>query len=209
MNVIFQRVLPDRQKLTYFQQTLGMPVSDALLERKRRWASSNKQVAFKTPALEDFRTWLRSRGYSGYQRYLLAHPAQTLGEANAYFPRAAAEGFPRLARKASGPASRLADWLFVRGPHGHFPRLALVVPAVLAALAVRAGRRGTRALGLLALYFVACTLTQAFICFHADAMELDRHAVLVGITFRLAVLLAPLAVLAAWLERRRVAPPKS
>jgi hypothetical protein len=195
VNVIFKRVLPDRKKLAYFRDVLAMPVSDALLARRSRWASADHGAAFHAPELEDFRNWLYERGYSGYERYLLTHATLTVTEA--------ARSFPAYARSDVGHRRRGSDELegvddvLVRGPARDFPGALLAFLFGVGVLGACVQSSRTRVLAVTTLFLAVATATQAYVCYHGDAMEVVRHGTMVGILLRLGALFALFTVLAA------------
>ncbi|HSU41819.1 MAG TPA: hypothetical protein VLJ38_19705 [Polyangiaceae bacterium] len=199
MNVIFERVLPNSRKLAYFRDALSMPVSRALLERRSHAASAEHRTAFHAPELAEFRAWVRERGYSAYQSYLLTHARTTFGEANHYFPTYARADFTRRGRAAS-----VLDEVIVGGPTAAYPRLVLAITGVLGLLASFSRARHVRVLGVLSVFCVLATITQTFICYHGDAMETLRHGMMVGTMLRLSAVFAVLLGLAVAARSRGV-----
>jgi hypothetical protein len=203
MNVIFKRVLPAPAKLAYFRDELGMPVSRELMARTGEWASSDGSLAYISPKLASLREWLRSRGYVGDQRYLLNHLLRTGEEAYralpAYVraePGAMAPSVLRANRRSANLISNWADSWLARGPISRFPIAAcLAIFGVSVAFSFSAQAR-SRLLAHLALLCWFGALSQAYVCYHGDVMEVLRHGLIVGVLFRLAVLTSSLAALA-------------
>jgi hypothetical protein len=197
VNVIFQRVLPDAERRKYFVEELAMPMSDALMTRKRKWASANRRYAFRAPELEEFRDWLITKGYSEYQRYLLTHWRSTWAEAYVHFPRVLGYKVDRGGRAARTPVSDQIDDYVTSGPLVAWPGLFSGLAALVGAGAVvRKGYRN-RVLGLFVLALVLGAISQLYICYHADAMEVNRHSVVVGLLLRLS-LVASAALVLSW-----------
>ncbi len=204
MNTIFRRVLVSPSKLAFFREQQAMPVSAALLERSRAFATDDDDVAFRAPELAEFRGWVAARGYAAYRRYLLSRPGATIAEASEKYPTFAAWNIGGVDFGEPGPVARVVDPWLRRGPPGEHPLAALSFLALSAGLALMTRLPGARTLGLVALFAVAGTATQTYICFHADAMATERHAMMVGLILRLGILAALAALLDVtldWLER--------
>jgi hypothetical protein len=187
MNVVFQRILPEKEKLDYFSGELGMPVSPALMTRTRKWVSSDDWFARRSPALAEFRAWVVRDGYPGYQRYLLTHLPATVEEAYAHFPRFTAARFHRLPRRPSLDGSKRLNALLSPSAVVDHPYLwSLAVLSTAGASLIVA--RGRFFAGWLVALLLSAAWVAAYVAFHGDAMEVDRHGMLVGILFRLAVI---------------------
>ncbi|MFZ5897248.1 MAG: hypothetical protein ACOY0T_39680 [Myxococcota bacterium] len=204
MNVIFRRVLPNPHKLDYFARELGMPLNRQLLSRRGTFASSHKRYAFREPALQAFRDWIAARGYTAYQRYLVNHPLLTAQEAYEAFPFLVAYRLSDDRRRPAAPLGEeidawiVADWL------PRFPLAACIAAGVVSAAALLRRAAPTRVLGLFGIFFVLTTLSQLYVCFHGDAMEVQRHSVAVGTFLRLAVVVSCGLMLAALLHAVRI-----
>jgi hypothetical protein len=192
MNVIFKRILPDAAKREYFAHELGMPMSSQLMRRARTFASSNHRQAYRDPALEPFRIWLFTKGYQGYQRYLLSHLKQTSLEAYADFVPVVGYMPGREGRATATALTVVLDEWLVRNPLSSSPLLASIVFFLLGAVASIHPVANVRILGAASVCLVLATLSQLFICYHGDAMEVARHSVVVGILFRLELLVSTL-----------------
>jgi hypothetical protein len=190
MNTLFKRVLPNQEKLAYFRDELGMPVSRALMRRKGKFASADRRAAFNAPELEEFRTWVLSRGYSAYQKYLIHHPKQTLVEAYEQIPPLLRADFRRAARPSDNALTTLADEWLVGGPCSTYPYGVSLISALVALLVVRSRRHNSRVLAVFILFCLAAASSEAYITFHGDAMETIRHGVMVGVLVRLSAIMA-------------------
>jgi hypothetical protein len=143
------------------------------------------------PELAEFRTWVRERGYSAYQNYLLTHAGTTVAEANHYFPTYARADVTRRGRIQS-----VLDEVIVDGPTAAYPRIVLAITGGLGLVASFSRPRHVRVLGVLSVFCVLATITQAFICYHGDAMETLRHGMMVGTMLRLSAVFAVMLALA-------------
>jgi hypothetical protein len=205
MNVIFMRVLPSSSRLTYFRERLDMPVSAALLARRSRWASADDRAAFRSPELAEFRRWLHERGYSAYD--LLAHSISTWGEAERHFAAYVRADFaragPELAR------DNVADAVLVHGPLASFPRAFLPFFGLAGvALAFTRSRR-TATLAAATVFSAVAAVVQTYVCYHGDAMELERHGMLIGTLVRLAAVFTVLAAASAAEQWKKAESPAS
>jgi hypothetical protein len=200
MNVIFRRVLPDQEKLTYFAHELRMPVDGAVMSRKGKRVHDDNRFASVSPEMATFRAWLESEGYSAYQRYLLSHFPSTLAEATHAFPDIASLELEDYVDAAIGPLNRVGNVLltWVRLA----PRAAVVVLLALAAVGVVALQGNGRLLAALAALFIANTVLQAYVAYHGDSTEVARHGLTAALFLQLALLVSILAVLEFAQERR-------
>jgi hypothetical protein len=181
-NVVFKRVLPDRAKLAYFHDELGMPVSPTLLRLKHKQMSSGNWLVRRAPELEAYRAWLVTKGYAGYQRYLLSHPADTWKEALREVPKHAAQTHANHTRRGVNPVTRTFDALLI-GTFSRFPWLTLAVTTLAGLVALGVRDHSLRLLGGMTVFATLVMITQAYICFHGDALEVARHCLNVGLFF--------------------------
>jgi len=207
MNVIFKRILTHRGKLAFFRNELGMPVSRALMTRRGKFASSDQRLAFRAPELESFRTWLRQDGYRAYQKYLLSHPVATFEEAYKHLGAFIANDSRREGRAAQTALTPLADEWYVQGPLTWRPLLSCFGLLLVGSWALFDKNRKTRLSGMWIYLALATVVSQMYICYHADSMEVQRHALIVGIFFRLAFVGAVAVLLSKAFDRRAVADP--
>jgi hypothetical protein len=205
--VVFQRVLTNPRRLAYFRDRLGMPTSKVLLSRKGTWLSSNNYFAKKSKALTPFREWVAKDGYYGYQRYLLTHFGSTFREAMRRFPTEAGNTRKGYTRRGENPISRGLDLMIMRSV-AWLPWLSVAFAVGVGILAVSLGRkRGLHWLGALTLCAVGIAITQGYVGYHGDAMEVSRHSLNVALFLQLAVVCAvvaagPLAAAAVARARR-------
>ena len=206
MNVVFQRVLPSRAHTAYFAHELGMPLSPALLGRSRRFMSADGWYAAKAPELAPFRDWLLTRGYAGYQRYLLTHLTATTRAAWQNFVAVAGDIEHRHTKRTDNALSSVLDRLLV-DPWASNPGLSVLGLSALAIVGLCAPLAEFRLLAAFSLLCLSLALTQAYVCYHADAMEVARHSLNVGLCLRLsgASALSSLVWLASLAAARRAA----
>lgn len=204
MNVIFRRVLRSEEKRDYFAHELAMPLSREVRNRRGKWASSDKRYAFESPKLADFRQWLRSDGYQGYQRYLLTHFPTTWNEAYESFDDVLKyRGHRSGVRTAATVVTPWVDEYTTRGLLPAHPGGFCLASLLLGGAALIFARSPwVKVLGLFGITLVLGTLSQLYICYHGDAMEVTRHSVVVGILLRFAILTAFVAALSTLMTRK-------
>ncbi len=190
MNVIFQRVLPNEVKRDYFVETLHMPLSGALLGRARKWASSDKRYAFRAAELSDFRQWLITDGYSGYQKYLLTHLRTTFAEAYPQWTQVMRYTNGKAAVEARTALSDAANSVASNSLVVSSPGFSSLIFAAISALTICLLDYRARVLAIVGLVFVTGSLSQLYICYHGDAMEVVRHGIVSGILLKLGMVVA-------------------
>jgi soluble lytic murein transglycosylase len=181
------RILPDPKFLAWCQAH-GMPVNDALRTMTGHTAAQLDWKFFKDPTLADLRTWIFAHGRSVYTSYLLQHPWQILSrpwhERDAVFQ----PFFPPLMHYYFDPAYNLAmpPWP---------PFLVIYLTGTLAAC-VFAWRLIARGLSDPATPHMAAAILLwlmvipiGLAVYHADSLEMLRHAVPVLLQAALAFLL--------------------
>ncbi len=187
LNVISQRVLPNPERSAAFED-YGMPVSNALMNMSGKWASSDDYAYYNNPELDGFRKWLFKRGKNAYIRWLLVHPAVALGEPIAHINQMVITG------NLSSYGTQINGALIPRGPSillfpigdsKNFALLLLYALVFCSGVAVGAKLWKKNQLWLLAVLMVVFTYPHLFIVWHADAMEVGRHAM--GIRVQLSI----------------------
>ncbi|MBL8143537.1 MAG: hypothetical protein JNM38_20660 [Acidobacteria bacterium] len=172
LNVLAQRILPEPVRTSFFASR-GMPVSDRLMRLSGQWAGSEELAFYRDPALAGFREWLARDGRRTYVAFLLAYPGYLLSE-------------PRR-EWATIVAPTVIDYR----PRGYVPpfgeRFAqLIVPAgqtvtpwlalVLAGVATVYRRLVNRPVAVAGAALVVAAVATGLAAWHADAMEIRRHA---------------------------------
>jgi hypothetical protein len=182
MNNVGMRILPSSEKTAYFAE-LGMSITPALMERTEKKAWSDNWAFFKDPALQQFRDWLYARGKSSYLRFLLSHPAMTIQEPLRHPEELLAPELGRYAPIGFSPILQgaLAEVIYPK------KWVLLWVWAAAIVLGLIAGLRTWRyniaflaPLGLILLVY-----PHAALIWHGDPNEIGRHALQVGVYFRL------------------------
>ncbi len=198
MDNVGRRVLPDARWLAFFRAH-GMPVNDTLLSMTGRFAHEENWRFFVDPRLEAFRDWINTAGRGTYTAYLLHHPLFILvalwrARADVFQP----VGFPMNyyfdpAWQFALPPGNAMGPIYVLGSAGCVLMLAL--------LALRRLPVALRATAATAVLMWLMILPIALTVYHADAMELLRHALPVLLQAALSLLLM-LLVLLRWVSAR-------
>ncbi len=193
VNVVGKRLLPYTASIQSFE-SCGMPVTPELLRLADSFANGQDRAFFNDPALEGFRVWVREHGKSCYARWLLAHPAQAIGQAfgefngliyfedvDGYFSRRYTDVLPSRVERALYPVYYVT-WLWA----------VLTIAALIAVM-----RRAWRDNVLWAVFIMLCLtiFPHLFITWHGDAMAPHRHAVSVGMQLALTMWLLIFLVL--------------
>ncbi|MGC8763577.1 MAG: hypothetical protein ACP5VN_08105 [Acidobacteriota bacterium] len=225
-DTVCDRILPDPEALAFFRRE-GMPVSPLLMSFAGRHNAymANAVSPLSDESLRDraFEGWVKEKGLPVYLRFLLRHPGKAAGwlwaaRGSLFSPslRTVAQVGPFLVvhQRENGrrvrveplfsrgtlpgdwPGSRAAAFFF-------FPRWKEFWVAALAVACLPLPLlRGRRPLPLLFLPVVLAgiSLLQAGVVGLADPCEMDRHAVHLALTLRLAFFLALAMLLDAWAE---------
>jgi hypothetical protein len=226
VNVLLKRVVPDDARYTEWVEQYGLPRNATFEAQAGNYAWNRvpgsvqlRKALDADPALADVERWLQTRGVASYQRYLLLDaPLRSALEAREGFelganPRAPigapADGEPRERSYSKG--SGITDWsvALTRGLYASIPAPVAVGGVVLlAALVLALSGTIARPTAVLALLLMLGAFSQAFVTWHGDAAEPERHTLVVGVLFRLALLALALGAvdLVDLVARGRTAP---
>ena len=186
LNVVGRRILPNTESTAYFARH-GMPVTPALLRLSGQYSWGQDHAFYVDPELQEFREWAYDHGKSTQVRFLLAHPAKTIGEPFQNFDALFA---PKLSSKKSYYWSRwfsptltgtLAEVIY-------FEKSALFWAwgaGLILALAFVAARQKDKRMSLVPLVLIFLAYPHAAIAWHGDANDVGRHALLAGVHLRL------------------------
>lgn len=213
LNVVLRRVLPEEGTRALWHERYGLPENPLLLAQAGELAWNRvpggqqlRKELERDPALADVRRWLDERGVASYQRYLLLDaPGRALSESIEALDRAAHPRPPVLLPPADpeageargGYAGGAGDraWTRALTALAYAPIPAPTAAAgLLSALALALAALGLaprRCAVLVPLCFLAAWI-QAFVGWHGDAAEVDRHLVGAGALYRLGLLASAL-----------------
>jgi hypothetical protein len=204
VNVIGHRILPDGGATAMFHSR-GMPQLTPQVEHALGATGFiDHERLRESPGWADFDRWLDDAGRQTYIRYLAAHPGQaiatTFGARRQLFevrPPPSPSNYPLADYRPVGMAEPLPRWLTgVVFPPGGGQLLLLLAAVAAASIALRRRGAGTRFWTLPAA-LVALAVPHALVVTLGDTSELTRHALLLGVTVRVAVVVAAVQVLDA------------
>ena len=187
-NNMGQRILPDSEHLDFFREQ-GMPISEALLDRSGKWASSDERAFYQDPRLEDFRAWSDGHGKTAYMKFLILHPLYSIIAPVRQLPVIYLPDMGRYAHRAQSFHS-LRYPLVVRRALSHatvaFPTLFAAVAAYVSLLYLmwrrrtigREQRYPTDSIALVSMALISLSIPHVWLAWHGDPMEIHRHTVL-------------------------------
>jgi hypothetical protein len=209
LNIIGMRILPDHERVKYFQYH-GMPVTPRLLQATGERGGGQNGVFFKAPELAGFRRWEEEKGQRTYLRYLVTHPdyvvsSMASGAGLVLFPR---EDIAELGiwSKPPDPVGAALPGPVNRLFFSHSLASGVVWALLLALAFFLALTRVPRRIWLVPATMIVITVPHMLVVWHGDALEPERHGVPVAIMARLGVLLLILFGLDANARSRLRAP---
>jgi hypothetical protein len=201
LHVIGRRVLADEAKTRWWRDH-GMPAPPPRVLRERASLAGIAEGGLPTdPATERFLEWAREHGRGTLVRYLLTHPAYTV--------KSTIGKRQRLLGGVTGGYLSPDARIVVPEPLDRliYPRTAQDVYFWLIVIGVGAGAvaltAGARRVWLVPVVALAAQVPHALVVYHGDTLEVPRHAMLVAVTTRLALLMLALLALDRALENRR------
>lgn len=195
INVMLQRILPSEARIHWFKHH-GAPLESLegdAPDWKNAWASSHEWSIYGDARHGEFKQWVLGPGRLTYARYLLSHPRETLR--SAWHDRHLIYSHGLVNYTEPEPESglvRLAGWFWNPAR----------TPLILGFLLVYLVLWLFRPLATLPLMLAAGSLGHGLFIYHADAMEIQRHCLLVAVGIYVAFLHAFLG-LAGWLHQTR------
>ncbi len=204
VNVILRRVLPDPELAEIWRDRYGLPRNEVFEAQAGKLAwnriPGGRQLRHELESdarLAPVDRWLAETGVDAYQRYLLFdEPVRAWRDALEGF-RIGVNPEPPVAATAEEPGgyaqgASVRQWSLLLSAltYAHVPRPELVcLAAAFVALVLARSTRATRArpLALFAVALFAGAVTQAFVTWHGDAAEVDRHVVVAGVLFRIGI----------------------
>ena len=205
LNVLLRRVVSSPEVAAEFAARYGMPRSPEVARYAGRfgWHRVGRsepmvvRVFFTDdPAVADLRAWIHERGVASYARYLAVdQPVRALRAAAHAFDTHAAQAAPN---RRYGKGAGSTDWTRVLSGalHPELPRPLLLWALLVATAAVLAWRSTAARVPATGVLLLGVTVAaHAFIAYHGDASNVDRHIAYAGIGLRLGLLLLLLTIL--------------
>jgi hypothetical protein len=184
--VITHRILPDQKYLEYFSEN-GMPVTPELMALSGKNANSDNYAIINTNELKKFSRWLFSDARNVYVKFLLTHPIYTitspLVDIKALLGYDYFEGFhiPNYAPALPKQVNNLfypVSWFWIY----------LGVSLLAAGFILVTNLRIKERVYWIVLAFLLLALPQLYLIWHGDALDVERHAVVMNIQFHLGIL---------------------
>lgn len=183
--VITHRILPNPEYLEFFTDN-GMPTPRGLMALSGRNANSDDFAIINNSELKGFSRWLFNDARNVYVRFLLAHPGYTIASPLVNIQVLLGydyhQGVP-----IPDYLPALPDW--VNGlfyPVGWFwPYVWLSIFAIGYVFAVNL--RSKRRLFWIILAFLLLAVPQLYLIWHGDALDVERHAVVMNIQIHLGI----------------------
>jgi hypothetical protein len=198
LNSILWRILPDEAASDEWTHALGMPDSPRLRQftAKYYWdhvgdePQEIRDIVIRNPSahggdLAGFPGWLSRDGLRAMRTYLLRHPWDTLKSAVVAYAELPAYRSDSHLNSVRRPAvSRAAAWLFFPAHGWRWPVIGLSFLILMAACCVDKKWGPVTWSAVLLLH----AFVQLEVGYHGDAHSVDRHTLLAGILFRLALI---------------------
>jgi hypothetical protein len=179
--VITMRILPVPEYQEYFINQ-GMPVSPELMALNGRWAHSDNFAIINNPRMRPFSKWLFQEGKTVYTNFLVSHPVYTLSMPLVNIEEMLAADFSQLIPGYEPALPAIINELFfpIRWFWAYLGLSLLIIATVI----WRQRREKSRLYWLLVLFFVF-SIPYLYLAWHADALDLERHATIANMQFHL------------------------
>ncbi|AZP11738.1 hypothetical protein [Undibacterium parvum] len=177
LNNVGKRILPN-ENFVKFYEAHGMPKNEALMQMTDFYGHENEHAFYTDPKLSEFRHWLRMDGKTTYVKLLIENPRYTFGQ----LWRSVNEIFqPYNYLFGSYAPENFKGIINIRLPYISLYFLDFFLLSVMLGVALYAGHRNARIKFAIGLGFIGLCFPLAFIAYHADAMEVARHALPVNL----------------------------
>lgn len=175
INVVFKRILFDEEKVNWFEEK-GMPIDDNLRTWKGEWASSRKRELYKNQTYSSFRNWTFHEGKSIYAFYLASHPYYSIKSVLVNMHQVFSYNLYNYTKKP--PKNTIFNFVSIIWNPGYWT----LIMVVLISIFYLSNFLRTENFVLLfqCVVFIGLLIT-AVLVFHADAMEVERHSLLLAV----------------------------
>ena len=167
-----------------------MPISEALLDRSGKWASSDERAFYQDPRLEDFRAWSDGHGKTAYMKFLILHPSLFDNRPRTSVSSNLFAGHGKVCSQGLESFHSLRSPLVIRRALSHptvaFPTLFAALAAYVSLLYLmwrrrtigRGQRCPTDSIALVSMALISLSIPHVWLAWHGDPMEIHRHTVL-------------------------------
>jgi hypothetical protein len=198
--VITMRILPQPEYLDFFARH-GMPTPPELLALSGKWAISNNFAIINDLKLRKFSRWLFHDSQGVYVRFLLAHPAYLLLSPWQNIERLlAADYFAVIPIEHYLPALPAPVNELLYPIRWFWPYFWVSLAAAGFIFVVSLRQREEKY--VLPFLFFLLAIPHLYLAWHGDALDVERHAVLANIQWRLGLSLLILMFLDSVMESK-------
>jgi hypothetical protein len=184
--VITHRILPNQEYLEYFAEN-GMPVTPELMALSGRNANEDNYAIINTNEFKKFSRWLFNDAKNVYVKFLLTHPVYTitspLMDIKALLGYDYFKGF-RIPNYAPALPMQVNNLFYPVNWFWPYLWVSLLAAGFILVLNLRMRER----LYWIIVAFLLLALPQLYLIWHGDALDVERHAVVVNIQFHLGIL---------------------
>ena len=211
-NTFAERILTDYNKLKFFEKN-GMPITPEVLSLARQHGVNNNDVFFYAPELQEFRDWYYANAKSAYMRFLLNDFGRRIEEAVEGSPYMVASYTQIYWPEDFSPI--LDGWLAQVIYQKDYPWLLIIYTTLLVGVTIPIMLYEKQSNWIVPVFLILLSYPHAFIIYHGDTNELSRHAVIMGIQYRLGGWLVILTALDYAIQRfaaplqRTISSPKN
>ncbi|MCE1255800.1 MAG: hypothetical protein LWX83_19895, partial [Anaerolineae bacterium] len=180
------RILRDPEALTYFEDR-GLPVTETLIKTTRMAGFEYQKLLIEAPEMQPVRDWVECCGKNTYAAYLMFNPAKTLWEPVQNYPRLL-NGDNLEYRNPRYEVKPLPDHLagfnMLFFNHQGWVLVVLIILELGGLLFYFFHQR--QPLWLVLSILIISIYPMMFLVWHAEPLEIERHAAQIGVQFRLA-----------------------
>ena len=187
LNVVLQRILPDKEKTKWFKEN-GMPINDELLQWKECKPSVDNYVIYRDPKYKDFMDCVRSNCNMIYAKYLVTHPCKTMNEYYNNTERIFTTNLRKYTHyEINSKSISLANSIW--DIDLSFRLLLCIILAVMC-LCISFFRKGERFYLFIPFVLLILTFVNSFLVYFSDTIELERHSLANGVLVNLLIYLS-------------------
>lgn len=192
-NTVTHRILPDEKLRRTFQQKYQFPSDEHVMSCENVWASH------PCPDKKIIGAWIRQYGAESYKKFLLTHPAYAFREWLKAWDEMQAElwhlDFKPVYYADESIRSKKLNPLVFNFP-GNISLPMMFAVGLIGLLFLKENP--------LILFCLLHSLSQSFIAFHGDAMEVSRHCQQSAMTLKLALILCAIQLFLRLKDRDEV-----
>ena len=183
--VITKRILPDQEFLNYFSEN-GMPVTPELMALSGRNANSDNYAIVNSTRMRKFSKWLFQDGRNVYARFLLSHPFYTVeSPLEDMDTLLASDFFTGITIPNYTPAlpELINEFLYPQKWFWLYLWISLFSSGMVFAANLR-----TKSASLWVIFtFLLLSIPHLYLIWHGDALDVERHAVIVNVQFHICI----------------------